>query len=154
MLGALGASALRVALGIAVLGLLAAAVGGAKGDERWIRAAYAAVYTQFALVAIATLSMVAALVTHDFSVSYVAQVGSRQTPLFYTVISLWGALEGSILFWGFVLASYTAASAARLQRASPFAPPNAAARSPSTAIPSATRSALEPRAPSIRALPP
>ena len=109
MLGALGSSALRVALGIAVLGLLAAAFGGARGDARWIRAAYAAVYTQFALVAIATLSMVAALVTHDFSVSYVAQVGSRQTPLFYTVISLWGALEGSILFWGFVLASYTAA---------------------------------------------
>ena len=109
MLGALGSSALRVALGIAVLGLLAAAFGGARGDARWIRAAYAAVYTQFALVAIATLSMVAALVMHDFSVSYVAQVGSRQTPLFYTVISLWGALEGSILFWGFVLASYTAA---------------------------------------------
>jgi cytochrome c-type biogenesis protein CcmF len=50
--------------------------------------------------------MVVALVTHDFSVSYVAQVGSRATPLFYTVISLWGALEGSILFWAWVLALY------------------------------------------------
>ena len=50
--------------------------------------------------------MVVALVTHDFSVSYVAQVGSRATPLFYTVISLWGALEGSILFWAWVLAMY------------------------------------------------
>src|SRR5919199_4311231 len=50
-----------------------------------------------------------ALVTHDFSVSYVAQVGSRATPTFYTIISLWGALEGSILFWGFVLAAYSAA---------------------------------------------
>ena len=50
--------------------------------------------------------MVTALVTHDFSVSYVAQVGSRDTPLFYTVISLWGALEGSILFWAWVLALY------------------------------------------------
>src|SRR5690606_7807764 len=44
------------------------------------------------------------------SVSYVAQVGSRSTPLFFTVISLWSALEGSILFWGWVLAAYTAAA--------------------------------------------
>src|SRR5690606_19615914 len=32
----------------------------------------------------------------------------RATPLFFTVISLWSALEGSILFWGFVLAAYSA----------------------------------------------
>src|SRR5688572_24670853 len=52
--------------------------------------------------------MVYALVAHDFSVKYVAMVGSRATPLLYTVISLWGALEGSILFWIFVLASLSA----------------------------------------------
>ena len=51
--------------------------------------------------------MIYALVTHDFSVKYVADVGSRETPLYYTVISLWAALEGSILFWGFILAGYT-----------------------------------------------
>ncbi len=58
---------------------------------------------------VAVVAMVVALVTHDFSVSYVAEVGSRATPLFYTVISLWGALEGSILFWAWVLALYSAA---------------------------------------------
>jgi cytochrome c-type biogenesis protein CcmF len=42
-------------------------------------------------------------------VSYVANVGSRSTPLLFTIISLWGALEGSILFWGWVLAMYSAA---------------------------------------------
>lgn len=109
MLRAIGASALWVALLVAVLGLFAGAMVRADGEERWGRTMYAAAYTQFALIATATLAMVAALVTHDFSVSYVAQVGSRQTPLFYTIISLWGALEGSILFWGFVLAGYTAA---------------------------------------------
>jgi len=62
-----------------------------------------------ALLSIATVLMVVALVTHDFSVSYVAAVGSRSTPLLFTVISLWGALEGSILFWAWVLALYAAA---------------------------------------------
>src|SRR5690625_3155092 len=64
----------------------------------------------FALLTLSNLVMVYALVTHDFSVSYVAQVGSRSTPLLYTIISLWSALEGSILFWGWVLALYSAAA--------------------------------------------
>ena len=50
--------------------------------------------------------MVYALVTHDFSVGYVSQVGSRATPLFYTIISLWGALEGSIVLWAWMLSLY------------------------------------------------
>ncbi|MEP6621681.1 MAG: cytochrome c biogenesis protein CcsA, partial [bacterium] len=68
---------------------------------------FGAAYANFLLVSIAAGTMVAALVTHDFSVSYVAQVGSRSTPLLFTVISLWGALEGSILFWAWVLSLYT-----------------------------------------------
>jgi cytochrome c biogenesis factor len=39
------------------------------------------VYSIFALPAIAPLALVYALVSHDFSVGYVAQVGSRATPL-------------------------------------------------------------------------
>ena len=109
MLRAIGASALLVALAVSVLGLAAAAYGGRVNDRRWIKAAYAAAYTNFALLAIAAGAMVTALVTHDFSISYVAQVGSRFTPLFYTIISLWGALEGSIILWGLVLTGYTAA---------------------------------------------
>ncbi|NIY13288.1 MAG: heme lyase CcmF/NrfE family subunit, partial [Gemmatimonadetes bacterium] len=49
-----------------------------------------------------------ALLTHDFSIHYVAQVGSRSTPLLVTIISLWSALEGSILFWMWLLALFTA----------------------------------------------
>ena len=56
----------------------------------------------------ATMTMWYALLTHDFSVSYVAQVGSLATPAHIAIFSLWSSLEGSILFWGFVLALYTA----------------------------------------------
>ena len=57
----------------------------------------------------ANLVMEYALITHDFSVSYVAQVGSLATPLHITIVSLWSSLEGSILFWGLVLGVFTAA---------------------------------------------
>jgi cytochrome c-type biogenesis protein CcmF len=56
----------------------------------------------------ANLLMEVALLRHDFSVSYVAQVGSLQTPWHITVVSLWSSLEGSILFWGLILGVFTA----------------------------------------------
>src|SRR5688500_11850960 len=54
----------------------------------------------------ATLLMEVALLRHDFSVSYVAHVGSLATPPVITAVSLWSSLEGSILFWGLVLGLY------------------------------------------------
>jgi cytochrome c-type biogenesis protein CcmF len=105
----LGMDALTIALAVSVFGCIAAALGARRNDQRLVRMGYAAVYTNFGLTTLATAAMIFALVTHDFSVGYVAQVGSRSTPLMYTIISLWGALEGSILFWAWVLAMYGAA---------------------------------------------
>ena len=39
------------------------------------------------------------LLAHDFSVLYVAENNATTTPPFISAISLWAALEGSILFW-------------------------------------------------------
>ncbi|HEY8468198.1 MAG TPA: heme lyase CcmF/NrfE family subunit [Longimicrobiales bacterium] len=110
MTGAVGHTAVALALALSCYGVIAAAVAGRKGSagRAWHASARGAAYAVFLMYAVATFTMVYALVAHDFSVKYVAQVGSRSTPLFFTVISLWGALEGSILFWGFVLALYTA----------------------------------------------
>jgi cytochrome c-type biogenesis protein CcmF len=97
---------------LAVAAALALALGGAVSAFRG-RGASLAQTRRFAVLvfgclSVATAAMIVALVTHDFSVGYVAQVGSRATPVFFTIISLWSALEGSILFWGWVLAFYTA----------------------------------------------
>ncbi len=102
MIGALGYTMTIVGAGSALIGVVAA-IGAIR--HRWsplapVRAAWAA---SAGLVA-ANLLMVAGLVAHDFSIAYVAQVGSRDTPLLFTVASLWGALEGSILFWAALLA--------------------------------------------------
>ena len=111
MIGLVANSALQVSLAVVLFGLIITPVGVRAGRRDWIQLGYGAVYANFALVTIATIAMIVALVTHDFSVSYVAAVGSRSTPLLFTIISLWGALEGSILFWAWVLALYAAAVA-------------------------------------------
>ncbi|HUG41018.1 MAG TPA: heme lyase CcmF/NrfE family subunit [Longimicrobiales bacterium] len=107
----LGASATAFSLALALYGLVAAWWGVHARRPELVASARAAAYAIFGLMLVANVAMVYALITHDFSISYVAQVGSRATPVLFTVISLWGALEGSILFWGLVLASFTAAVA-------------------------------------------
>lgn len=103
MMGALGFVLSIVAAGAALLGALAAirAVQRGQSSEAAVRAAWCA----FAALGAANLLMVVALVARDFSIAYVAQVGSQATPLLYTIASLWGALEGSILFWAGLLAA-------------------------------------------------
>ncbi len=104
----LGLASVWIALVMAVYGIVAAVIGLTKQRQAYVASAMQAVYVNFALLTLATGAMIYGLVTHDFSIGYVAQVGSRTTPLFYTIISLWGALEGSILFWGWVLTMYSA----------------------------------------------
>ena len=98
----IGYSAVVAALAIAAYGVVAAVAGVRRREGALVRSARAAAYTLFALMTVANLAMIYGLVTHDFSIDYVAQVGSRATPLLFTVISLWSSLEGSILFWGWV----------------------------------------------------
>ena len=114
----LGYSACALAFALAIYGMVAAVMGVRRRDPGLLRSARSAAYINLGLLLIANLAMVYGLLTHDFSIDYVAQVGSRATPVHITIISLWSSLEGSILFWGLVLAAYTAfsvrLSAARL----------------------------------------
>ena len=104
----LGSAALRAALPLAVWGCGAAAYAAARRDGRALASARWSSLLALVLVALAVVAMAGALVTHDFSVRYVAQNNARETPLFFTAISLWAALEGSILLWTLVLVGATA----------------------------------------------
>ncbi|MEV0001706.1 cytochrome c-type biogenesis CcmF C-terminal domain-containing protein [Micromonospora sp. NPDC050980] len=50
----------------------------------------------------------AALLGHDFGVRFVAENGGRHVPGYYTVTSLWSAMDGSLLLWLLVLGGYGA----------------------------------------------
>jgi len=58
---------------------------------------------------VAVAAMQRALVTHDFSLTYVADNNSRTTPLIYSITGMWSALAGSILLWGVILGGYATA---------------------------------------------
>mgnify|MGYP001562226143 CR=1 FL=1 len=103
----LGSAALRAALPIAIWGCAAAAYAAAKRDGRGLASARWSALLVFVLIGLAVAAMEGALITHDFSILYVARNNALDTPMFFTVISLWAALEGSILLWAVILAGAT-----------------------------------------------
>src|SRR5262245_29847536 len=109
MTGLIGYAAIVVALTAASAGAVFTAVAARKGSSLWLPRGETLALAMLGLVVLSAGTMVYALVTHNFEVEYVAQVGSRKTPLLYTIISLWSALEGSILLWAVLLAAYTCA---------------------------------------------
>jgi cytochrome c-type biogenesis protein CcmF len=112
----LGDTSLALACALTLGGIVAGVRAARRDQPGLLRQAEWFAYLIFGLLSLATAAMLYALVTHDFSVSYVAQVGSRSTPLWVTIVSLWSALEGSLLFWGFVLSLLTALVAWRTPR--------------------------------------
>ena len=108
-----GQAIVLLALAVCAAGAPIGFVAGAYRSPRGLRLARRLAFVFAALMLIATLLMEAALVRHDFSVGYVAKVGSLATPLHITIVSLWSSLDGSILLWGLVLAAFTAAVAYR-----------------------------------------
>ena len=70
-------------------------------------------YTVVVVVAavLAVGAMEWALLTHDFSLQYVAENNARSTPLLFTITGLWAALEGSILLWVLILGGYLGVTA-------------------------------------------
>jgi len=69
-------------------------------------------------IVLSVAAMEHALVTHDFSIAFVADNNSRATPLLYSITGLWSALAGSILLWGLALAAFTCVLVWRYRRES------------------------------------
>src|SRR5690242_2382177 len=104
----LGRFLILAAVFVSAAGSLVAFAAGRRRSPEGLEMARRFAYGFAALMALATVVMEYALLTHNFSVSYVAHVGSRSVPTWVTIVSLWSSLEGSILFWGAVLGIYIA----------------------------------------------
>ena len=107
MKSALGILAIAIGAGAAIIAITSLLLGLRRGDDRLLAAGRRGI----TVVVIASIAAVAvmewALVTHDFSIRYVAENNARSTPLLFTITGLWAALEGSILLWLLVLTLLT-----------------------------------------------
>ncbi len=105
-----------IGFGFVVLGLSASVFGAAGGayalltDRLWLlRTVRQWVWLVVGASVGAFAVMEVALFQRDYSLAYVAEVGSSTTPPLFNFAALWSSLEGSILLWALVLGGYLAA---------------------------------------------
>nr|MDQ3068094.1 cytochrome c biogenesis protein CcsA [Acidobacteriota bacterium] len=71
-----------------------------------VDAGIAAQFLVTALMFVASAVMIHAFVTSNFSIKYVDRYSDTVQPMFYKLTSYWGGLDGSIMFWVTLLASF------------------------------------------------
>ncbi|AFV76635.1 cytochrome c biogenesis factor [Thermus oshimai JL-2] len=111
LLGNLGVS---LALAFSLLGLALALLAYLQGEGRLLKGARALVLPAFLAALTAFLALEWALLTHDFTLAYVAAHHTTKDPLWVTLVTPWAALEGSILLWGLLQTFYTLLASRRL----------------------------------------
>jgi cytochrome c-type biogenesis protein CcmF len=99
MIPTLGHVAVLVGLALSAYAAVAYVISARTDDARTRESARLAVVGSFVAAFAGCVAMVTSLLAHDFSVLYVAENNATTTPPFISAISLWAALEGSILFW-------------------------------------------------------
>src|SRR5436309_10886194 len=115
----LGTFALLLGLVLAVYGVVASVMGARKDRPLLVESGRTTAYSLLAVVAAANGAMLAAILSNDFSIKYVAENSSRHTPTFFKVLSLWSADQGSLLLWNLILAGFIAAVAVRFRKRRP-----------------------------------
>jgi len=80
--------------------------GALRGSRRLVDSGIGAFHLVTALMTMASVLMVQAFVTDDFSIKYVSRYSDSVQPLFFKITSYWGGLDGSIMFWVFLLACF------------------------------------------------
>src|ERR1700704_2933430 len=81
-------------------------VGARRQSRRLIESGIGAFYLICAIMIAASAVMINAFLTDDFSIRYVAHYSDSVQPLFYKITSYWGGLDGSIMFWVFLLSIF------------------------------------------------
>ena len=100
---------------LALLAALAQSFFGLAGPglERpsWTHATRPAVWVQVLVTTLSLAMLVTVFVQNDFSVEYVAANSNSALPLLYRVSAVWGAHEGSLLLWAWILVAWSLAVA-------------------------------------------
>ena len=81
-------------------------VGARRQSRRLIESGIGAFYLICAIMIAASAVMVNAFLTGDYSIKYVVHYSDSVQPLLYKITSYWGGLDGSIMFWVFLLSVF------------------------------------------------
>jgi cytochrome c-type biogenesis protein CcmF len=107
-MAAFGTLTLLIALVVATYSGVISLIGARRGNRRFIESGRAGVYALAGVLGLSSVALVYAFVTHDYSIKYVQHYSDASSPLFYQITAYWGGLDGSILWWVFLLSVFSA----------------------------------------------
>lgn len=109
MIPELGHYALFLAICLAAVQVVAPLRGVAINHPVYMQLARYTAWGQFLLAGLAMATLAYAFLTNDFSVAYVAENSNSHLPAIYRFCAVWGAHEGSLLLWVFILTGWMTA---------------------------------------------
>ncbi|BBB22347.1 cytochrome c-type biogenesis protein CcmF [Abyssogena phaseoliformis symbiont OG214] len=109
MLIEIGHFALVLALVFALLQVVLPTIGMVKHDAILSGLSRPLLWMQFFWILISFAILMNAFVIDDFSVKYVANNSNTNLPSIFKMSAVWGAHEGSLLLWAFILAAWSVA---------------------------------------------
>ena len=113
MLAEIGYFSLLLALACAVYATVMALLSAWQGRPAWLTSARRAAFLTWPLLTFAALTLILLLLTNRFEVQYVFGVTSRAMPNYLKVTALWGGQEGSLIFWSWLMSTFTGAAMLR-----------------------------------------
>ncbi|HEV2177284.1 MAG TPA: heme lyase CcmF/NrfE family subunit [Terriglobia bacterium] len=103
-----GSIGLIAAFAFAIYAVVAGAVGGKLRSVRVTKSAERAALAFFAMITMAVFALEYLILTDNFHSAYVASHSNRALPIYYKFPVLWSGQEGSLLWWTWLLAMYSA----------------------------------------------
>ncbi len=105
-MASLGTFTLLAAFVVSAYAAAAALAGARRGSRSLVDSAIGAFYLVAGLMTVGTAVIMHAFVTDDYTVKYVQHYSDSVQPFIYKLTSYWGGLDGSIMFWVFLLAVF------------------------------------------------
>jgi cytochrome c-type biogenesis protein CcmF len=105
-MASLGSALLLATFVVCSYAAVVSVVGARRRSRRLIESGIGAFHLITALMTAGSAVMINAFLTNDYTIKYVAHYSDSVQPLFYKLTSYWGGLDGSIMFWVFLLAVF------------------------------------------------
>jgi cytochrome c-type biogenesis protein CcmF len=112
-MASLGTFLLFAAFVAASYAIAASVAGARRRSTRLIDSGVGAFYFVTALMTVASAVIVHAFTTGNYAIKYVQHYSDSAQPLAYKFASYWGGLDGSIMFWVFLLSVFGSIAVAR-----------------------------------------
>src|SRR5258705_2799048 len=109
-MAALGSYLLLTAFVVCAYAASISIAGARRRSRRLIESGVGAFYLTAAVMVAASAVMMYSFVTNDYTIRYVQHYSDSVQPLFYKITSYWGGLDGSIMFWVFLLSLFGSAA--------------------------------------------